>query len=338
MLDELLTSEESARRGRSARRPLLRRVLLVVGIFVLLVVLVVGGFLFFVNRTAEGNLRRAPLLPGQDGSSVADAPPAGQGRNYLVIGSDARPGDQASRSDVIILAHVDRSHGRVDLVHFPRDLYVPIPGRGRDKINAAYAYGGAPLLVGTLQDLLGVRIDHVAKIDFEGFERLTDAVGGVRVWAEEGSDGTGNGGPVVIEEGWNDLDGAEALAFVRERYELSEGDISRGRRQQAFLKALMLKTLQPEVLANPLRLNSIVDAATANTTLDEDFDNGEIISQIFRMRGVRGDDIRFVTAPFTGFGRSPEGGSIVVVNDAAMQRLGKALRTDEMAAYEEPGP
>ncbi len=288
-----------------------------------------------LGRTADGNLRREALLPGQGDSAVGEAPPRGKGRNFLVIGSDARPGDTASRSDVIILAHVAEDNGRVDLVHFPRDLYVPIPDRGRDKINAAYAYGGAPLLVRTLQDLVGVRIDHVAKIDFEGFKRLTDAVGGVRVWAEEASDGTGNGGPVVIKKGWNDLDGAEALGFVRERYQLSEGDISRGRRQQAFLKALMLKTLQPQVLANPLRLNHVVDAATANTVLDEDFDNRQIVSQILGMRGVRGDDIHFLTAPYSGFGRSPAGASIVTVNDAGMGRLAQALRNDDLADYEE---
>jgi LCP family protein required for cell wall assembly len=336
VLEDMLADEETARRPEKGRRGrLLRRLLLVMGIFVLLVALVVGGFVLFLSRKAESNLQREALLPGQGGTSAGASVPRSEGRNFLVIGSDARPGDTASRSDVIIVAHVDRANSRVDLIHFPRDLYVPIPGRGRDKINAAYAYGGAPLLVETLQGLLGVRIDHVAKIDFEGFKRLTDAVGGVRVWAEEASSGTGNAGPVVIEEGWNELDGTEALAFVRERYELSQGDISRGRRQQAFLKALMLETLQPEVVANPLRLNDVVDAATANTVLDEDFDTREILSQILSLRGVRGDDIHFVTAPWSGFGRSPAGASIVTVNEAGMRRLAKALRSDAMADYEE---
>jgi LCP family protein required for cell wall assembly len=236
---------------------------------------------------------------------------------------------------VIILAHVDAGNDRVDLIHFPRDLYVPIPGHGKDKINAAYAYGGAPLLVSTLQQLVGVRIDHVAQIDFEGFKRLTDAVGGVRVWAEEPSDGKGNGGPVVIHRGWNDLDGAQALGFVRERYELSQGDISRGRRQQAFLKALMLKTLQPDVVANPLRLTKVVDAATANTVIDKDFGMNDILSRIVSMRGIRGSDIHFVTAPFTGFGRSPQGASIDILDVSGMRELGRALRSDDLASYKQ---
>ena len=119
------------------------------------------------------------------------------------------------------------------------------PGRGKDKINAAFAYGGAPLLVQTLQDLVGVPVDHVAIIDFEGFQRMTDAVGGVNVYVEEGS----SGGGYTFTKGFQQMGGAEALAFVRERKTLSEGDISRGRRQQAFIKALMLKSLSRDVLA-----------------------------------------------------------------------------------------
>ena len=76
---------------------------------------------------------------------------SGRGTNYLVIGSDARPGETASRSDVIQLVHVDEDHGDVWIIHFPRDLYVPIPGHGKNKINAAYAYGGPTLLVQTIE-------------------------------------------------------------------------------------------------------------------------------------------------------------------------------------------
>lgn len=334
MLDDLLDEEKDQRPRTAGRRGLLRRVLLVAGVFVLLVALVVGGFAFFLTRKADGNLHREALLPGQGESTADTSVPRGKGTNYLVIGSDARPGDRTSRSDVIILAHVSAASSRVDLIHFPRDLYVPVPGHGRDKINAAYAYGGAPLLVRTLQDLVGVRVDHVARIDFEGFRRLTDAVGGVRVWAEEPSDGTGNGGPVVIKKGWNNLNGREALAFVRERYQLSQGDISRGRRQQEFLKALMLKALQPRTVVNPLRLTMLVDAATANTVLDQDFETSDIISRIAGMRAVRGNDIHFVTAPYSGFGRSPSGASIVTLDSQGMRGLSRALRTDDLATWE----
>ena len=158
-----------------------------------------------------------------------------------------------------MLVHVPADKKTISMIHFPRDLYVDIPGHGKNKINAAYAFGREPLLVQTMEDLLKIRIHHVAKTDFAGFKNMTDAVGGVRVCAEEASDGTGNGGPVVIKKGWNTLNGEQALAFVRERYELSEGDISRGRRQLAFIKALMLKATSAATLANPVKFARITE-------------------------------------------------------------------------------
>ena len=123
-------------------------------------------------------------------------------------------------------------------------------------------------------------IDHVGLIGFEGFKAMTDAVGGVKVYAEESSTG--------ITKGYNTLNGEQALAFVRERHALSEGDISRGRRQQAFIKALMLKGLSRDTLTNPVTLASFIDAGTRNLTLDKDFSVADLRSEAFGMRGIRG--------------------------------------------------
>ncbi|MGE9808626.1 LCP family protein [Janibacter sp. G1551] len=366
MLDDLRqdSPQDQGRRGgqeRGGHR--LRRVVIALLAFVLLLGVGAFGFATFLSQRADDNLTRESLLPGDSAGADGGAGPSGsdpnavpelkltdkdkkavtwparalvsgKGENYLVIGSDARPGETVSRSDVIVLAHVAADHSRVDLIHFPRDLYVPIRGHGQDKINAAYAYGGAPLLVTTLQDLVGVKIDHVAKVDFEGFKNMTDAVGGVRVYAEEASNGSGNGGPVVIKQGWNDLDGEQALAFVRERYQLSEGDISRGRRQQAFIKALMLKTLQPEVIANPVKLTGFLDAATQNTVVDQDFTMGEMRSRLLALRSVRSDDIHFITAPFSGFGMTSGGASIDILDVNGMLNLSSALRSDDMGSFQ----
>ena len=173
-----------------------RRVLAVVLSLLLLLLAGTAGFVWFLNSKLS-NIAQDDLLPttaaggttGGDGGDAGGKPlVTGMGENYLIIGSDARPGDTFSRSDVIIIAHVTEKKDKVYLMHFPRDLYVSIPGKGKDKINAAFAYGGSPLLVRTLQGMLGVKIDHAAKIDFQGFMNMTDAVGGVRVWAEEASD------------------------------------------------------------------------------------------------------------------------------------------------------
>ncbi|NMM24099.1 MAG: LCP family protein [Phycicoccus sp.] len=318
---------------RSLRKRRLLRIAASIVAFLALVT--VGGaaaYLTFLNHTVTSNVKHEALLPTPAPGESAPTKPATakDSQNFLVIGSDSRAVSASSgRSDVIVLVHINSDRSRVDLVHFPRDLYVSVPGQGKDKINAAFAYGGAPLLVRTLQGLVNVPIDHVAIIGFEGFKAMTDAVGGVDVFAEESSTApTGN-----IVKGFNHLNGDQALAFVRERHQLSEGDISRGKRQQAFIKALMLKGLSKDVLLNPINLASFADAATKNLTVDDGFSMGDMRSEALQMRNLRGGDIYFTTAPFTGFGTSPIGGSIDILDTVKIQQLADALQHDDMASY-----
>lgn len=337
MIDDLLDEPDDQRDPPPKKKRRLRRALLVIASVLVLVLAGVAGYVGYLSTKVD-DIAREPLLPtqedGQEGTtSEGTKLVSGRGTNYLVIGSDARPGESASRADVIQLVHVPADSSGVYLVHFPRDLFVPIPGKGEDKINAAYAYGGAPLLVRTIQDLVGVKIDHVAKTDFEGFKQMTDAVGGVRVYAEEASGSSGNGG-VAITKGWNDLDGEQALGFVRERYQLSEGDISRGQRQQAWMKAIMTKALSPGVLLNPMKFSSFVEAGTSNSVVDDTLTSKEIRDQALALRSIRGDDIHFITAPFSGYGTSPGGASIDVLDEEGMAELGDALKADEMDTYE----
>ena len=328
MLEEFTDERElaPARRSRTGRKILIAFLaLLLVGVGV------VAGFVVYLGALVQTNVTKEEgALPDMGPVDAEGKPvevPENAGMNILFVGSDARPGD-AGRSDVMVLAHITEARDTVYLTHFPRDLYVELPGRGKDKINAAYAYGGSSLLVETLQNLLGVKIQHVARTDFEGFKGMTDAVGGVRVYAEEAS----GGGEFL--EGWNDLDGERALEFVRERYELSEGDISRGYRQQAFIKALMLKALSRETLTNPVTLAKFVDAATQNLTVDQELDLNEMRKLAFSMSGIRGDDVIFITAPFAGFGTAPNGGWIELVDETRMAQLGEAIRTDTMESYD----
>ncbi len=313
-----------------------RRALIALAALLLLLFGGAAAFVGYIGYTVNDNITQEALLPesrppvtAPDGQPVAET---GTGTNFLVVGADTRPGD-AGRSDVIVLVHIPEDPTSIQMIHFPRDLWVDIPGHGKDKINAAYAYGREPLLVETIENLLKIRVHHVAKTNFDGFENMTDAVGGVRVYAEEASNGTGNGGPVVIREGWNDLNGEEALSFVRERYTLSEGDISRGRRQLAFLKALMLKATSPETITNPIKIAKFTDAATENLVLDQNLSIGQLRDYAISLRGIRAGDVVFATAPFTGFGTSPGGASIDVVDVKGMADLGEALRTDTMDDY-----
>jgi len=227
------------------------RRIIVSAVLILLVLIVGTGLTYWLllNHTVTTNVKHEALLPTPSAGetlpvespttkdSSAKVPLAKGAQNILLIGSDSRTSVADGRSDVIILVHVSADRQKVYLVHFPRDMYVDVPGHGKDKINAAYAYGGPQLLIRTLRNLVDVPIDHAAVIGFEGFKAMTDAVGGVDVYAEEASNEFG----YVFHVGMNHLDGEAALGFVRERYQLSKGDISRGRRQQAFVKALMLK-------------------------------------------------------------------------------------------------
>ncbi len=321
--------------GRSKAGRYLRRAVAVLAALVLLAVVGLGAFALFLNQTASSNIAHEQLLPTPTAAAPGEgtAQEAGGGTNILVIGTDARPGDTTSRSDVIVLIHIPRDARKVYLVHVPRDLYVGVPGHGKDKVNAAYAYGGAPLLVRTLQGLLDIHIDHVAKTDFAGFQKMTDAVGGVRVYAEEASSGAGTGGPVVIHKGWNTLDGTQALAFVRERHQLSEGDISRGRRQLAFIKALLLKVTSRSTLTNPLTIARFAGAATSDLVVDDGLTMATMRGYALSLRSIRSRDVVFITAPFTGYGVAPNGGSIDVVDEPAMADLGDRMRTDTMNEY-----
>jgi len=344
-LDHLVSEPEADEPPRRRRmRGRTKWVLAVALVLFVAPIALVTGYGVYLSHVVSSNVQQdnlLPLLPADAAAApapgvapgVAPAPGAqpvtGKGMNFLLLGSDAGPGREGGRSDVIMLVHIPEDRTKIQLIHFPRDLYVSIPGRGKDKINAAYAYGGAPLLVQTLQTLTGVHIDHAGLIGFEGFKNMTDAVGGVDVDVEEPSNESG----YVFTKGMMHLNGDQGLAFVRERHQLSEGDISRGRRQQAFLKALMLKGLSADTLTNPARLAFFVDAATRNLTVDQGLDVGQMQTLAFSLRNVRGGDIRFITAPFSGFGTSPVGGSIDIVDEAKMAALGQAVAADQLDGY-----
>lgn len=291
------------------------------------------------TAAVDGDEDAAAPIVGDDGQTIdvtgVEVPvstpdrdaSAGEALNFLVIGTDSRDlSVERGRSDVIVLMHINDERDRVDLVHFPRDLFVPIAGTGgSSKINAAYAYGGAPLLLQTIQPLVDVPIDHVVMVNFESFKAMTDAIGGVDVQVTEGGGG--------FSAGTHHMNGEEGLRFVRERYSLSQGDISRGERQMQFVKAVMLKALSRETLTNPVRLANFVDAATTNLTVDEGLEVGDMRNLGFAMREVRGNDINFWRGPWCGIDMHPVAGSIVVMADAQMAELGEHLRTDTMDDY-----
>ena len=260
--------------------------------------------------------------------------------NILLIGSDTRKGERGL-SDTFIVVHISADRKSVYLVSFPRDMYVQIPGYGKEKINAAYSYGGSSKSIETIENLTGARIDHVVVTNFENFVGLVNKVGPVTVDNPVASDPIradsrgvkyaqfGKTGPVTL------TDGNMALAFVRERENLDRGDLDRTLRQRAFLKALALKLVTPEVLANPVKLLDIISMASQFiTTRDSGLSSDVIYSLMASMTGITtGEQIHLVQCPVGNFATIPGIGDVELVDTAATQALGKALQNDTMPAF-----
>lgn len=177
----------------------------------------------------------------------------------LVMGVDERPGDKG-RTDTLILTTV--SPWQLSLLSLPRDLRVSIPGHGLDKINAAYAYGGPDLSLKTVDQFLGLPVRHYIKINFNGFEKVVDQLGGVRLEVEKPlrySDPYQNL-KIDLKPGWQVLNGSQALGYVRFRAD-ELGDINRMARQQKFLRALLQRALEP---ANLLKLPLVIATLRSN--------------------------------------------------------------------------
>src|SRR5699024_16760 len=195
----------------------------------------------------------------------------GTGQNILLLGSDKRSEEAAAaegvtgqRSDVMMLVHIADDGESVYITSFPRDLYVDIPGHGKDRINSALAYGGVGLAVTTVENYTGVPIDHVALVDFDGIEGLVDTLGGIDVKIPESFEAQGH----QFTEGVQTLNGEEALAFVRERKQFADGDFQRNRNQQAVLKGIADELISADTLSDPRKLADTVESISPFLTTD----------------------------------------------------------------------
>lgn len=257
----------------------------------------------------------------------------------LLLGSDSRisAGDPsqwqqgAQRTDTMMLVHLPADGGAAYVMSIPRDSWVEIPGRGEAKINAAFAYGGPSLTVQTVEQLTGVRVDHVAVADFESFAAITDALGGVRITLAE--DFTHDG--TTIEAGQHRLlTGDQALRWVRERKGLARGDFDRMHRQQAWVRAMVATMRNERTLANPLTSVPFLRAVGDAVATDEGLDAAAMADLRDRVGDLASTDISFFTVPTQGAGRSPDGAqSIVVLDRPALAELMDAVRADAVGEY-----
>jgi LCP family protein required for cell wall assembly len=293
------------------------RLLLAITASLSLIVALVGGAGFGSLVWAQHELNRHDVVSARDphhpGEKIIGGPCVRHACNYLLLGSDSRTGlshqDQvisgtnadiggSQRSDTIILIHVDPNQDKATILSFPRDLWVPIPGHGTDKINSAFeggVNGGGPDLVArTVEDLTGLHINHFLYVNLAGFEGVVDALGGVRMCVPYPMSDPLTG--LNIRAGCQDFDGRTALAFVRTRHQPCDAvpDFARIGRQQQFLRAVLTKLLSPSEVTH---LPSLVKPVAGNIVKDSDFKILDIVDLARELQGINTGAADFRAVP-----------------------------------------
>jgi LCP family protein required for cell wall assembly len=239
------------------------------------------------------------------------------------------------RADTLILAHIDPATQKVTMVQFPRDLLVPMPDGGRDKINSALT-GGKAELVSTVQGLTGLEINHYIQVNIAGFKNLVDAIGGVEVCVPEPIEFDEQTGLQVTpdEVGMVEFDGERALRFVRSRAFVT-GDFERIQNQQKFIAAALDKIVSTSTFFQPGRINALADVARANLEVDQHTTIRGLADIGQRLRSFDPETYEAYAAPNLGVGTANIGGvesSIVVADRPSMRVMFDAIAANESPA------
>ncbi len=303
---------------------------------VLLVLLLAWiGFMVWVPMQAWGAVNKVDNIP--DGERPTDT----SGYNYLLVGSDSREGltkaqrkkyatgnAAGNRTDTIMLVHVSESGGKPVMVSLPRDSYVPIPGHGPDKINAAYSIGGPKLLTNTVEQVTGIHVDGYVEIGLGGFAAVVDSVGGVDLCVPRDMKDKKAG--IDLKKGCQTLDGGNALGYVRSRYEDPLGDIGRAARQRQFLGALMKKAATPSTVLIPWRYKSFADASAAGLAVGQETGIMDAVRVLQAMRAVSNDEGLSLSVPTSDLAYRTSAGALAVKWDTERAKaLFTALKNDE---------
>ncbi len=287
----------------------------------------------------EGAVNKASLL--DNGARTSQTTVTGP-LNYLLIGSDLRSFDPQAgqRSDTIVIVHIPAGLKKAYLISVPRDLLVDIPSDpdtgyqgGKDKINAAFQFGqaGSALLSQTLTNLTGVKFNGAAVVQFGGFKKVVDTLGGIEVCVDEDVTSIHTG--YQFKVGCQRMDGAQALDYARQRYDLPEGDYDRQRHQQQILKAIAQKVTDAGLLTNPIKLDQVIRAIGGALTVDN---NGVPLEDtVLALRGLRPDDLIGVKIP--SHADNIEGTSYAVL-DPPSEGLFAALRDGTLEQWAAANP
>lgn len=315
-----------------------------------------------VNRL-QGNITVDSSLGDLLGDGNPDSPDATeptdpttgyQAENILLIGSDTRTGQGSGygnaattssgngQSDTAILLHISADRKNAFGISIPRDSWVTRPSCNADgstdgtlvtgKFNAAYSAGGRKCVVRAVKYLTGVKIDHFVEVDFKGFKRIVDALGGVQICTTKAlrdpvyQDSAGNwhGSGLELKKGQQTISGDQAVAFVRARNLDGTADIGRMDRQQAFISSIIRSATDSGLLTDLPRLYGVLDAVTSSLTVDAGLSGDALKDFVLSLQGVSPSEITFRTVPWTPRGDN----SNVLWNTTAAAPIWQAMKDD----------
>ncbi|MDH6219898.1 LCP family protein [Streptomyces pseudovenezuelae] len=335
------------RRGKGRRRKTRdkRRKGLIVTAWVAAGIVVLGGTgAGYVYFKLNGNIKSVDI-----DQALGTARPTkvdNGSENILVLGSDSRSGsnkklgggtdDGSARSDTAMIVHVYKGHKKASVVSIPRDTLIDRPectdtkGGTHDAasgvmFNSAYTTGGAACAVKTVESVTGIRMDHYLEVDFSGFEKLIDELGGVPVTTTKNiSDPDSH---LNLKAGTHTLDGEQALGLVRTRHGVGDGsDLGRIQLQQAFIKALVNQVKHIGVFTSPKKLYDLADTATRAVTTDSDLGSvNSLMSFANGLKGISSSKMQMVTMPVQ---YDPANPNRVIVEKAKAEQVWTALKND----------
>ena len=289
-------------------------------------------------------------------NSLDDRPEkTSKAENYLVVGSDTREGltkqqmrelrvgstatAAGGRSDTMLIIHLSKSRDRAYIISLPRDSLVVIPSHvsssdkktiipdRQGKLNSAFSYGGAPLLIETVERATLIKIDHYVEISFAGFAGIVDALGGIEVCTKVDIDDPKS--HLVLSAGVHTLDGIEALKYVRTRDFDGRGDIGRMQRQQQFMSAVLNKATSSGTLLNPFKVKNFINASLASVKLDSGLAPDDLLTLAKQLKNLSSGNVRTLTVPLSNpNGRVDGVGSVVIWDEVLGADLWTRVRDD----------
>jgi LCP family protein required for cell wall assembly len=317
-----------------------------------LAVVAISAFSWLGLGQVSGSINRIDVF----GSLTKRPDKPSSALNYLLVGSDTREGltkaqskllrvgttksAAGARSDTMLLVHISKSRDKATIISIPRDSLVTIPEHvsslnkdkivpaAKGKINAAFAWGGAPLLIQTIEQETNIKIDHYVEIGFAGFAGMVDALGGIQVCTKR--DINDPNSHLVMAAGIHTVDGIEALKYVRTRDFDGMGDLGRMQRQQQFMSAVLRKVTSSGVLLNPIKLVNFFYATIATVRTDSELNRNDLIVLAKQLKNLSPSKVRTLTIPLgNANARVPGLGSVVTWDSVLAPDLFDRLRQDK---------